>query len=792
MTYTQASIDDVKRATSLEALVRGHGVALTKSGPHTFLCACPFHQEVTPSLSIDVAQQVWHCHGCGAGGGVVEFEQRITGAPFGEVIERLAAHAGVALVEEPKGPPRLVASYRYTDVAGDLLYVIERWEPGERGRSKTFKQRLADGTHKKCARQVLYRWPEVAAALAAGRTVYVVEGEKCADRIAALGGCATTHAGGTGASEKTWTPEFAEALRGAVVVVLADNDEPGIKHARHVHSVIKGIAARAHILGANALGLTGKGDDVADWLDAGHTLDELAALRPQDETSSADPPNADEERLTDSGNAERWVTQHGENFRFATASGSWLAWDGTRWARDEGGRAMLATKTVARSWLDEVPREPDGRRRLELVKHATKSESKGARAAMLVLAASEPGMAVTPAQLDADAWALNVANGTIDLRTGKLRPHQQADLNTKVAPTAYDPAALAPTFAAFLESSLPDVDVRAFVQRLLGYGLTGVVHEHVLPVFWGSGGNGKGTLVETVRAVLGDYAQAVPADLLMARQGESHPTERASLLGLRLAFASETGRGQALSEATVKLLTGGDSISARFMREDFFTFAPTHKLVLQTNHKPVVKGTDRGIWRRVRLVPWTVVPAHPDIHLKDKLAAERPGILRWLVEGCLAWQRDGLGTATAVDDATAAYREESDVIGDFLDESCVLARDARTKAGSLYAAYQAWAEAHGEHAWTQRRFGEALSERGLERRKSDGTKIYLGIGLRAGTEGPSGTDSGFVSRGEISKGGIRNSVSDRPSVPVQQKLYQETPREGEPDDYFVEPEWGGE
>ena len=476
-------------------------------------------------------------------------------------------------------------------------------------------------------------------------------------------------------------------------------------------------------------------------------------------------------RLTDSGNAERWVSLHGARFRFHAARGCWFRWNGTVWAEDVEGEAHLATKEVARDYLVDatqlVPRDA-----LELVKWAAKSESAGARSAMLKLAASEPGMSVGANAWDSDPMALNVDNGVLDLRTGELRPHSSADLFTKLAPTRYVAGAEAPRFMRFLEEALPDPELRDFLQRLCGYALTGEVREHVLPIFYGSGGNGKGTLVETLSAVLGDYARAVPAELLMKRvgQSEAHPTERAQLMGLRLAFASETEAGRALAESTVKMLTGGDSISARFMRQDFFEFSPSHKLILSTNHKPVIKGTDRGIWRRVRLVPWDVVPAAPDPTLKHKLLAEREGILAWCVAGCLRWQAEGLGSAGAIDLATAEYQDESDVFGRFLAESTVRVADARTRSGDFYAAYKRWCEEQGEAAWTMSAVSRVLNERGLKPSKSHGVMVIKGLGLLAdaGRRGVPGRENPDSPRDEVSRG--VNARNASPSLPASPEL----------------------
>lgn len=456
-----------------------------------------------------------------------------------------------------------------------------------------------------------------------------------------------------------------------------------------------------------------------------------------------------DEQLTDTSNAERWVELHGHRFRWHAGRACWMVWSGKRWAVDETGDALRATKDVADSWMtrDAVVKAHSSAELRAFEKHSARSGSAAARVAMLRLAAAEDGVAVGTDQWDADPWLLNVDNGAIDLRTGRLQAHDARSYASKLAPTTYDPDATAPTFLRFIEGALPANDVRAFVQRQLGYALTGVIREHVLPVWYGAGGNGKGTLQNAVSGVLGDYARAVPADLMMKKTGgDQHPTERAMLMGLRLAFASETEAGRQLAESTVKSLTGGDPITARFMRQDYFSFLPTHKLVMSTNHRPVIKGNDAGIWRRVRLVPWETTPRTIDTTLGEQLAKEGPGILRWLVEGCLQWQRDGLGSAAQIDQATTAYRHEQDVCAAFLEECTTRQPDGTVGSAELFSAYRAWCVESGERHWTQRAFVAALQERGWDRSKSNGTMKYFGLALLADRPGAPPRDQQLARR----------------------------------------------
>jgi putative DNA primase/helicase len=319
--------------------------------------------------------------------------------------------------------------------------------------------------------------------------------------------------------------------------------------------------------------------------------------------------------------------------------------------------------------------------------------------------------------------------------------HRREDLITKLAPVEYDPEAAAPTWAAFLERVLPD-EVRAFFQRAAGYSLTGDTSEQVMFINHGPGANGKSTAQEAIAAALGDYALRTPTEMLLAKRAGGIPNDIARLKGARFAAASETEEGRRLAESLVKDLTGQDTISARFMRAEWFDFRPTHKLWLSTNHKPEVRGTDEAIWRRIRLVPWTqtIPPAEQDKKLLAKLRKELPGILAWLVRGCLMWQREGLRPPDEVRKATGRYRAEMDVLAAFIDEECIVAERATATAKALYAAYKAWCDENGERPESQRRFGGRLKERGFDSARMTtgarkGAVEWRGIGLAGGPEG---------------------------------------------------------
>ena len=436
---------------------------------------------------------------------------------------------------------------------------------------------------------------------------------------------------------------------------------------------------------------------------------------------------------TDTGNAERLADRHGTNLRYCYPWGKWLVYDGTRWHVDDRGAVVRLAKETARSIFEEAKEAPSDTAANQLGKWASSSLSESKLRSMISLAQSEPGTPVLPEEMDSSPDLLNVLNGTIDLRTGDLREHRREDLITKIAPVEHDPDAKALIWEAFLERVLPDPEVRGFFKRLCGYALTGAVSEQILPVLYGTGANGKSTALNTLLAVLGDYGMQAAPDLLVAKKG-SHPTELADLFGMRFVASIEVEDGSRLAESLVKQLTGGDRVKARRMRQDFWEFEPTHKVLMACNHKPQVRGTDNAIWRRIKLVPFTEIipPAAQDKQLPEKLRDELPGILAWAVEGCLEWRRGGLRAPVKVRQATGAYKAEMDVLGAFLRDCCELGTEHTIAVKDLYGAYKFWCEENGERPETQRRFGSRLTERGgFERYRggSDGGHRWRGVRL---------------------------------------------------------------
>jgi putative DNA primase/helicase len=436
---------------------------------------------------------------------------------------------------------------------------------------------------------------------------------------------------------------------------------------------------------------------------------------------------------TDYGNAERMVARHGHNTRYCHPWSKWLHYDGRRWKIDDSGAAHRMAKDTARRMFREAGTIEDKDARKTHVAWGFTSESRARIESMLAMAASEEGVPILPDDMDGDPWLFNFSNGTVDLRTGKLRGHRRGDCITQLCPVEFDPMARCPLFEKTLDLFFAgDRTLIDYFLRICGYSMVGVIRDHVLPIAYGKGNNGKSTILGTLLRAFGpDYAMKCPPDMLMAKNNDSHPTERADLFHKRLVVAIESETGRRLNETMVKELTGGDRIRTRRMREDFWEFDPTHTMIMATNHKPTIRGTDLGIWRRLKLIPFTVSVEgdEDDKQMPEKLGTEYPGIMALCVRSCLKWQENGLDEPKSVTEATAGYRSEQDVLAGFLEEHTLQGPQYRVRCGELYSRYAKEAENANEFVMSLTAFGEAMREREIETQRSGG-KWYVGIALR--------------------------------------------------------------
>jgi putative DNA primase/helicase len=435
---------------------------------------------------------------------------------------------------------------------------------------------------------------------------------------------------------------------------------------------------------------------------------------------------------SDMANAVRLAVRHGRDLKYTAARG-WLVWDGQRFAPDEKGlRVQALAKETARAIFDEIATATDTD---AMYRHAKRSQSKNSLEAMVWLARSEPGIPAKITDFDADVYAFNLANGTMDLHTGQVRPHRREDLISNIVNIEFDPAAECELWDAFLWRAVDrNNELYAYLRRFVGYLLVGDTSDQSLHFLYGLGANGKSVFCEVLLRLLGEYAVAVSPDLIMLKRHGGIPNDVARLRGVRAALMNETSQGSRFDEAKLKDLTGGDTLTARFLHQEFFDFHPTHRIVIRGNHKPAINGTDEGIWRRLRLVPFTVSipPDEQDRDLIRKLEGELPGILNWALRGCLEWQATGLKPPAIITDAVRKYREESDLLGRFLQECCDIRPLAQIKSSALFKRYQEFAEAAGERWIPAKDFPAEMERRGFTyKRGTGGTRLYHGIELRS-------------------------------------------------------------
>jgi len=477
--------------------------------------------------------------------------------------------------------------------------------------------------------------------------------------------------------------------------------------------------------------MTATGPSIEQLLEAKSApeIHEMPARGP--EPSDSAPPVC--RPLTELGNAERFVAQHASSVRYCYDWRAWLVWDGIRWKRDAGAEVRQLAKETVRSLYTEAGQYTTEGQRAAAANWARRSESAAAMEAMLKLAQAEKGIPVTPDELDGDRWLLNVSNGTVNLRTGELQPHRREDLISKLAAVQFDAAATCHRWEQFLaEVFAPHPDVIPFIQRAAGYSLSGDTREECLMLLYGTGRNGKGTLLKILASALGDYAGTADFSTFVQRRDDAGPRDDvANMRGKRMVSAQESREGVALAESLLKWLTGGDIVRARRLYENSSEFDPTWKIWLATNHKPVIRGNDPAIWSRIKLVPFAVsFEGREDRTLKTVLMGELPGILGWAVAGSMRWQDEGLNYPESILAATREYRDESDQIARFASECCVVGEYASAAARALYGADKAWAGDAGEEPANETAFSRRMSERGFTKRRTDRGVKYDGIGLR--------------------------------------------------------------
>lgn len=695
---------------------------------------------------------LWTDRATGDGGDIFALIAVVLGINVHADFPRVLEKATELLGRTPSSPARKVkkdvavddlgpatAKWDYWDASGRLIAVVYRYDPvGEDGqRRKEF--RPWDAKRRKSAPpepRPLYNQP----GLATAQRVVLVEGEKCAQSLIDIGITATTAMHGANAPvDKTdWSP-----LVGKSVLIWPDKDKPGWEYAlRAAEAVLSGGASQCMVLlppddkpeGWDAADAVSQGFDVSAFMERGERYVMQPTVPPSGNVGGTDDGSPEcSVWATEDALALAFTGKFSQDWRYVAAWGRWLVWTGQRWQHEDTLKSQHLIRHICR----------DAALKMDNHKSAVKLASSGTVGGVERLARTDRRHAATATEWDADPWLLNTPGGVVNLKNGLTRPHDRVDRMTKMStakPFLVNPAAACPTWRAFLHSTTAgDEALQAYLARMVGYCLTGSTQEHAIFFVYGTGGNGKSVFINTVANLLGDYATHAPMDSFMETRSDRHPTDMAGLRGARLVCSIETEQGRRWAESKIKALTGGDPISARFMRQDFFEFTPQFKLVVAGNHKPSIRNVDEAMKRRLHLIPFTVTipPEQRDQHLPEKLLAERDGILAWAIQGCLEWQRMGLRPPQCVLDATDEYFESEDAIGRWLAERCVRHANAKALTIELFNDWKQWAEANGEFIGSQKRFADALLTRRIDKwRNGMGARGFVGIGLKAPATAP--------------------------------------------------------
>lgn len=588
--------------------------------------------------------------------------------------------------------------------------------------------------------QLLYNLPSLIQAVKDKEVVYIVEGEKDADNLILRGLVATTTSIGAtkGDLGKKWPSRFNKYFKNANVVLIPDNDAPGKGFMEHIAGELKGLAASIKIV--NLPNLDDKGD-ISDWLSYGNDVYDLEALvKKTDEFIEYKGNIIYDFNWSDVGNAERLISLHGKDLKYNVTNGKWYLWNGVCWEKDTTFKVENLYRSVLKRFQNAIPS-------INLVDEVKEEKAKEKANAFVLRSESDGKIKATINQAktfrnisfiesDKDDYLLNTPKETINLRDLSQLEHDRNNLITQITGVNCNPNTECPNWIDFLNRIfLNDQEIISYVQKAVGYSLTGDMSEQCLFMLWGGGANGKSTFVKAIEDIMGSYAISINGETLMeTRGGNDGPRgDLAALMNKRVAIASELQEGQVFNEPLLKKMTVGETLRVRFMYQEQFDLIPKCKLWIMTNKKPTVKGNDNGIWRRWRLIPFkyrfTDAEKDPNFY-EEKLKPELEGILMWAITGYKMWKEEGLQVPGEIAEAVEDYKTDMDQVARFIEEKCEVGEDLVCYGGDLYQEYANWCVDEGEsYRMSNNKFARDLKEKGFINKRTNKGKQWKGINL---------------------------------------------------------------
>ena len=710
-----------------------------KENGNGWVACCPAHQDENPSLAIaeDSGKILLHC---------------FKGCKFDDILRALDLYEPKQKIKGfnqngSKQPKALIDTYDYTDENGKLLYQIVRFE------DKKFGIRRPDGRNgwiwnANEVKKTLYRLPEIKKARENNELIIFCEGEKDVQNVKVkLNLTATTSPLGA----NSWKEDYANSLAGLDVVVLPDNDEAGRKYAETVANSIFNKAQSVKVV--NLPNLLEK-EDVSDWIEKGGDREQFLEL-----ISRADDWRLKDMELikvgngliqnvidgtcddylmtaplTDTGNAECFLKEYGDKFVFNKTNQEWYQWNGVIWNEDKINAVDDAILKVIRN-RQNVTLEmsnSDTTTKVRNINYMIRCEDVVKRKNIKQAVELLPKFITTIERYDKDLLLVATQNGTLDLRNVSFRDSRQEDFLTLQLGSEHNADADCPRWERFLREIFNnDEEMIDFIQRIAGYSLTGAISEQAVFILYGFGKNGKTVFLNTLGALLGDYAGTASFKTFDADKQNEQSNDLAMLKGKRFVSMSESAADRRLNEPLIKQVTGGDKITCRFLRKEFFSYTPQFKLFLATNHKPVITQSDFGIWRRIVLITFEQnFDGREESGLEEQLISELPGILNWAIEGLKKWNSEGLkNRPQAVIEATNKYRQDSDTVGQWLECNMTQHPNSEIKSSEAYNDYRNWAVENGHYPLGNKTFKSSLEERGFYINKTNKANFWRGFGF---------------------------------------------------------------